>query len=117
MSGLKEGEFLELKERWADRAFEGLAAFANTGGGTCLIGVKKDGTVVGADTSVVELQRIANIVVRTPLPAQTFYYANLIERLGTETTRFMNRCQAQGFPEPEFVEQSGSFKVVFLKDP
>jgi len=60
---LKESEILELKERWTDKALEDLAAFANTHGGTCLIGVRKDGTVVGTVTDDAELQRIANTIV------------------------------------------------------
>ena len=63
MADLRESETLELKERWADKALEDLAAFANTRGGTCLIGVRKDGTVVGTVTDDVELQRIANTIV------------------------------------------------------
>jgi len=56
-------------------------------------------------------------VPRNPLLSRTFYYAGLIEHWGTGTTRIIELCKAQGLPEPEFVEQSGSFKVVFLKDP
>ncbi len=56
-------------------------------------------------------------VPRNPLLSRTFYYAGLIEHWGTGTTRILELCKAQGLPEPEFVEQSGSFKVVFLKDP
>jgi len=55
-------------------------------------------------------------VPRNPLLSRTFYYAGLIEHWGTGTTRILELCKAQGLPEPEFVEQSGSFKVVFLKD-
>jgi len=63
MDSFKESENLELKERWTDKALEDLAAFANTHGGTCLIGVRKDGTVVGTVTDDAELQRIANTIV------------------------------------------------------
>ncbi len=62
MNELREGETLELKERWTDRALEDLAAFANTGGGRLILGVRDDGTVVGVDASDRQLQRIANLV-------------------------------------------------------
>ncbi|NBB87915.1 MAG: transcriptional regulator [Bacteroidetes bacterium] len=43
-----ESETVEFKEQWVDRsALRELAAFANTSGGTLLIGVADDGSVVG----------------------------------------------------------------------
>ena len=43
-----ESETTEFKERWADRsALRELAAFANTRGGTLLVGVADDGEVTG----------------------------------------------------------------------
>ena len=42
---------------------------------------------------------------------------SLLEEWGTGTTRIIELCKAQELPEPEFAEQAGSFKVVFLKDP
>ncbi len=57
-----EGETLELKRAWTDRALEDLAAFANARGGTLLIGVADDGQVVGARADDPEVQRLANII-------------------------------------------------------
>ena len=42
---------------------------------------------------------------------------SLLEEWGTGTTRIIELCKAQELPEPEFTEQAGSFKVVFIKDP
>jgi len=42
---LMEGEEVEFKQQWTDRALKDLAAFANTRGGTLLIGVRMDGQV------------------------------------------------------------------------
>jgi ATP-dependent DNA helicase RecG len=56
-------------------------------------------------------------VLRNPLIARVFYSAGLIEQWGTGTTRILDWCQEAGLPEPEFVEQAGSFNVIFLKDP
>lgn len=57
-----EGQRLEYKREWTDRALEDLAAFANTDGGELLIGIRDDGEVVGARTDDRELQRIANLI-------------------------------------------------------
>jgi ATP-dependent DNA helicase RecG len=57
-----EGQRLEYKREWTDRALEDLAAFANTDGGTLLIGIRDDGEVVGTKADDRELQRIANLI-------------------------------------------------------
>ncbi len=57
-----EGETLELKRAWTDRALEDLAAFANTRGGTLMVGVANDGEVLGAHADDREMQRLANII-------------------------------------------------------
>jgi ATP-dependent DNA helicase RecG len=54
---------------------------------------------------------------RNPLLAQAFYYAGLVERWGTGTTRVIAACLASGLPEPEFVEEAGGFKVALRKNP
>lgn len=59
---LQESETLEFKRQWTDRALEDLAAFANTKGGTLLVGIQEDGTIVGAHGNDRELQRIANLI-------------------------------------------------------
>ncbi len=63
MDLLQEGETLELKRQWTDRALEDLAAFANTRGGTLLIGIQEDGMVVGTEADDREIQRISNLIV------------------------------------------------------
>jgi ATP-dependent DNA helicase RecG len=43
-----ESETVEFKEQWSDHsALRELAAFANTSGGTLLVGVADDGSIVG----------------------------------------------------------------------
>jgi len=59
---VSEGETVEFKRQWTDRALEDLAAFANTRGGTLLIGVGDDGEIVGAPADDRELQRLANLI-------------------------------------------------------
>lgn len=58
----QEGETLEFKRQWTDRALEDLAAFANTRGGTLLIGIREDGEIVGTAAGDREIQRIANLI-------------------------------------------------------
>ncbi|MGB9898551.1 helix-turn-helix domain-containing protein, partial [Thermanaerothrix sp.] len=53
----KEDETVEFKRQWTDRALEDLAAFANTRGGTLLIGILDDGTIVGTAADDREIQR------------------------------------------------------------
>jgi ATP-dependent DNA helicase RecG len=53
---------------------------------------------------------------RNPLLAQAFYYAGLVERWGTGTTRVIAACRTSGLPEPDFIEEGGGFKVVLHKN-
>jgi ATP-dependent DNA helicase RecG len=59
---LQEGETIEFKREWTDRALEDLAAFANTRGGTLYVGVEDNGRVVGTDVSDAVVQRLANFI-------------------------------------------------------
>jgi len=56
-------------------------------------------------------------VLRNPLIAQLFYFAGIIERWGTGTTRIIHLCREQDLPEPEFANWQGGVRVTFLKDP
>jgi len=47
--------------------------------------------------------------------SQTF--AGQSKRWGTGTTRIVGLCRRQGFPEPEFAQWQGGFRVTFVKDP
>lgn len=53
---------------------------------------------------------------RNPLMARAFFFAELIEGWGTGTTRMRELCREQSLPEPRFAEESGGFRVAFLKD-
>ncbi|MFA6332760.1 MAG: helix-turn-helix domain-containing protein [Methanoregula sp.] len=58
-----ESENLEFKEQWNDHGPEALASFVNTRGGTLLIGVKDDGTVIGWKGKDREQQLVINQIV------------------------------------------------------
>jgi len=55
--------------------------------------------------------------LRNPLLAQAFYFAEIVERWGTGTTRMAQLCAKQGLPAPEFVEERDELWVTFSKDP
>ncbi len=55
-------------------------------------------------------------VLRNPLIAQVLYYAGVIERWGTGTTRIIGWCSGQGLPEPVFEEDADWFRLGFLRD-
>lgn len=48
---------------------------------------------------------------------QVLYYASLIEKWGTGTTRMMGMCRDQDLPEPEFASERGWFRITFRADP
>ncbi len=62
MNKFQEGQQLELKRQWSDRATEDLAAFANTDGGRLLLGIEDSGRVIGFVGDDAEVQKIANLI-------------------------------------------------------
>jgi ATP-dependent DNA helicase RecG len=54
-------------------------------------------------------------ILRNPLIAQVFYYAGLIERWGSGTTRILDLCAEQELPVPTFEESSGGVRVTFYQ--
>lgn len=64
---IARGETLtvEFKAQWNERALETLAAFANTEGGTLLVGVDDDGCVNGWPGDDQDLSAIVNQIVET----------------------------------------------------
>jgi ATP-dependent DNA helicase RecG len=69
------------------------------------------------DLTVDDLRRPHRSHPRNPSLAEAFYYASIIERWGSGTTRMAQLCRAQGLPEPEFVSTPYHFTVTFRKDP
>jgi len=69
---LRESETLELKESFNQRAVETAGAFANTAGGTILVGVDEGGTIRGAPVTEETLKdwavRISNASEPTVVP-------------------------------------------------
>lgn len=57
-----ESEKLELKEKYTDTITKEIISFLNSAGGTILIGIKDDGTVVGVDKIDEVLRKISDII-------------------------------------------------------
>lgn len=56
-------------------------------------------------------------IQRNPLLAQVFYYAQLVEKWGTGTSRMIQMCLRHGLPAPEFEDEGSWFQIAFTKDP
>jgi len=50
------------------------------------------------------------------LLANVFNIAGFIEKWGMGTLKMIESCKLQGLPEPDFIEESGVFKVILYKD-
>ena len=57
-----ESETVELKEKYTDTICREIVAFLNSDGGTIIIGVKDDGTVIGAKEIDDTLRKISDII-------------------------------------------------------
>ncbi len=58
-----ESETVEFKAQWTEAVLETVAAFANTRGGTLLVGVDDDGNIVGLDLNETALRTFSNQLV------------------------------------------------------
>jgi len=54
-------------------------------------------------------------IPRNPLLANVFYYAELVEKWGSGTTRIVELCREQGVPEPIYRADPTSFEVSFTQ--
>ena len=57
-----ESEILELKEKYTDTITKEIVSFLNGTGGSIIIGVKDNGTVVGVDKVDEVLRKISDII-------------------------------------------------------
>ncbi len=56
----EEGETIEFKRQWTEKALEDIAAFSNTNGGVVFIGIDREGNVVGFKGTEEDIQKISN---------------------------------------------------------
>lgn len=57
-----ESETLELKEKYTDTITKEIVSFLNSNGGTILIGIKDNGTVIGIEKTDDILKKISDII-------------------------------------------------------
>ena len=62
MSNYIESETLELKEKYTDQICKEIVSFLNSSGGTVIIGVKDNGTVVGVPKIDETFKKISDII-------------------------------------------------------
>lgn len=62
LSDYIESETLELKEKYTDVICKEIVSFLNASGGTIIIGVKDDGTIVGVQKIDETLKKISDII-------------------------------------------------------
>ncbi len=63
--GMKENQNLEFKESWRDEYLRYVSGFANSQGGSLLIGVDDNGVVVGVENAKKLLENLPNKIVST----------------------------------------------------
>lgn len=111
---LNEGKTLEFKRDLSspDRVLKCLVAFANTAGGTLLIGVE-DGTrhVRGVQDSLAVEGKLANLIADSILP-------RLLPEIEIIPWRKVNVIAVQVFPSntrPHFIQRLGPMEGVFIR--
>lgn len=62
MSRYIESEIMELKEKYSDTIAREIVSFLNTDGGTIVVGVKDNGTVIGVDKLDETLRKISDVI-------------------------------------------------------
>jgi len=69
------------------------------------------------DMTIEELkQENHRSILRNPRMAQVLYFASMIERWGSGTTRMIDLCKQNGLPAPEFNSRGGWFDISFMAD-
>jgi ATP-dependent DNA helicase RecG len=63
MLSLREGQEVEFKREWSDKALEDVAAFANANGGTLYLGIADSGESVGFTLTDKDEQKIASQIL------------------------------------------------------
>jgi predicted HTH transcriptional regulator len=103
----KRVKTLEFKENTYSLAniIQTIVAFANTAGGTIVIGVKdKTKEVVGLKNILMDEERIANSV------------ADSIEQWGSGFGRMMHVCKQQGILPPKYEELGNFFRITLYHE-
>ena len=62
MAKYYETQTMELKEKYTDSIVKEIVSFLNSDGGTLIVGIKDDGTVVGVDKLDETLRKISDVI-------------------------------------------------------
>lgn len=102
---LYESEVVELKEIYTPDLKKEIISFANTNGGTILIGVQDNGNIIGIDNADFVIQQIANSIRDSIRPDITMF--TNIELLKYEDKTYIKLTVEQGTKRPYYLSDKG----------
>lgn len=102
---LYESEVVELKEIYTPDLKKEIISFANTNGGTILIGVQGNGNIIGIDNADFVIQQIANSIRNSIRPDITMF--TNIELLKYEDKTYIKLTVEQGTKRPYYLSDKG----------
>lgn len=102
---LYESEVVELKEIYTPDLKKEIISFANTNGGTILIGVQDNGNIIGIDNADFVIQQIASSIRDSIRPDITMF--TNIELLKYEDKTYIKLTVEQGTKRPYYLSDKG----------
>lgn len=63
-----------------------------------------------------KLKSVHESIPRNRRIAEMFFYAGYIERWGGGTLKILEECRRSALPEPDFIDDGYSFRIIFRKD-
>lgn len=102
---LYESEVVELKEIYTPDLKKEIISFANTNGGTILIGVQDNGNIFGIDNADFVIQQIASSIRDSIRPDITMF--TNIELLKYEDKTYIKLTVEQGTKRPYYLSDKG----------
>ncbi|QJW89410.1 ATP-binding protein [Spirosoma taeanense] len=95
----------------AHRIARTLAAFANTSGGTLLIGVADDGRIVGVPSEIREMRKIEDATDRLIDPALTISY----ETIAPDGRKVLIITVAESEEKPHYAVDEASKRTIYVR--
>ncbi len=111
-----EHQRLESKESWRDEHLKWVCAFANSDGGTLVIGRNDEGRAVGVPGARKLLEDLPNKARDLLGVANAFFRAGEIEAWGRGIERLFKACRLGGAPEPNLGFDAGGLWTEFVFD-
>ena len=102
---LYESEVAQLKEIYTPDLKKEIISFANTNGGTILIGVQDNGNIIGIDNADFVIQQIASSIRDSIRPDITMF--TNIELLKYEDKTYLKLTVDQGTKRPYYLSEKG----------